>query len=98
MPSPVLPIQGMPAPDLARPTSPGGTPGLFQQVLGGVISGVESSRGAAAEAVGRFLSGEAQEVHTAALAVERAEITLELFLQVRNKVVQAYQEIMRMQL
>ncbi len=98
MPTPVLPIQSMPAPELIRPISQGGTPGLFQQVIGGAITEVESSRGAAAEAVGRFLSGEAQEVHSAALAVERAEITLELFLQVRNKVVQAYQEIMRMQL
>ena len=98
MPAPVLPVHGMAAPEPIRPVSPGGPPGLFQQVLGGAITQVESSRGAAAEAVGRFLSGEAQEVHSAALAVERAEITFELFLQVRNKVVQAYQEIMRIQL
>jgi flagellar hook-basal body complex protein FliE len=31
------------------------------------------------------------------LATQRAELAFELFLQVRNKVVQAYQEIMRMQ-
>jgi flagellar hook-basal body complex protein FliE len=33
-----------------------------------------------------------------ALKAQKAELSMELFLQVRNKVVQAYQEIMRMQM
>ncbi|MCL4851471.1 MAG: flagellar hook-basal body complex protein FliE, partial [Bryobacteraceae bacterium] len=42
-------------------------------------------------------SGEAEEVHQAVLATQQAELAFEMFLQVRNKVVQAYQEVMRMQ-
>ncbi len=38
-----------------------------------------------------------KDVHTAVLATQRADLSFELFMQVRNKVVSAYQELMRMQ-
>ena len=46
----------------------------------------------------RFLSGEGEELHTAVLATNRAELAFDMFLQTRNKVVSAYQEIMQMQM
>ena len=52
----------------------------------------------ASASVERFLSGEGEELHTPILATQRAELAFDLFLQTRNKVVSAYQEIMRMQL
>jgi flagellar hook-basal body complex protein FliE len=73
-------------------------PGAFQKTLERAIGGVESLRNDAAGEVDRFLSGEGGELHTAAVATQRAELAFELALQVRNKVVQAYQEIMRMQM
>ena len=45
-----------------------------------------------------FLLGENEELHKVAAATQQAELSFDLFLQVKNKVVQAYQEIMRMQL
>jgi flagellar hook-basal body complex protein FliE len=36
------------------------------------------------------------DVHDAMIALQRAEMTLELTVQIRNKLVQAYQDIMRM--
>ena len=39
-----------------------------------------------------------RELHTTILAAQRAELSFDLFLQARNKVVSAYQEIMRMQM
>ncbi len=36
------------------------------------------------------------DVHEAMIALQRAEMTFQLTMQVRNKLVQAYQEIMRM--
>lgn len=86
----------LPAPGLgstARPTGPG-----FQEMLESAVSQVERSRGEAAHAVEQFLSGEGGELHTALLAVQKAELTLELFLEARNKILQGYQEIMRMQI
>ncbi len=52
----------------------------------------------ASKTVQKFVTGESEELHSVALGVQRAELEFELFLQVRNKVVQAYQEIMRMQM
>jgi flagellar hook-basal body complex protein FliE len=48
--------------------------------------------------VERFLSGEGEELHQTVMATQQAELSFELFLQARNKVVSAYQEIMRMQM
>ena len=73
-------------------------PGDFQNMLQSAIERVESSRSAANDAVNQFVSGENQDLHTTMLATQRASLDFELFLQVRNKVVQSYQEIMRMQL
>ena len=36
------------------------------------------------------------DVHDAMIALQRAEMTLQLTVQIRNKLVQAYQDIMRM--
>jgi flagellar hook-basal body complex protein FliE len=46
----------------------------------------------------RYLSGEDVEIHDLVLTTQRNQLQFELFLQVRNKVVQAYQEVMRMQM
>jgi flagellar hook-basal body complex protein FliE len=90
-----------------QPVSPVAMPGQgvagsrgsgFQEVLAGAVRDVESYGKAASQSVERFLAGEGEELHTTALAAQRAELAFELFLQARGKVVQAYQEIMRMQL
>ena len=45
----------------------------------------------------RLILNESQDLHKTVLAVQRAELAFELMMEVRNKVVQAYQEIMRIQ-
>ena len=81
--------------------APGGgasQPGGFQQVLEGAIHDVEQFRNVASQAVDKLLSGEGAELHSVALATQKAELAFDLGLQIRNKVVQAYQEVMRMQM
>jgi flagellar hook-basal body complex protein FliE len=75
-----------------------GNSGDFRGMLEGAIQNVEQQGQVATQAVQRFLSGDGQELHSAILAVQRADLTFELGLQVRNKVVSAYQEIMRIQM
>jgi flagellar hook-basal body complex protein FliE len=70
----------------------------FAAVLQNAIHTVESSGTNAAQTVEEFISGRGGELHSAVLATQRAALQFEMFLQVRNKVVQAYQEVMRMQL
>ncbi len=50
----------------------------------------------ASAAVDQFLSGKEEDPHNMMLAVQRADLSFDLFVQVRNKVLQAYQEVMRM--
>lgn len=51
----------------------------------------------ATQDVNQFLQGSG-ELHNVALSAQRAEMVFDLAVQVRNKVVSAYQEIMKMQL
>ncbi len=80
--------------EAARPQNGGEA---FGKVLAQAIGKVERYRAEAHEAVNQFLAGEREDLHNVALAAQRADLAFELFLQARNKVVQAYQEIMRMQ-
>ena len=71
--------------------------GDFKSVLQSAVQQVESSRASADAAARNFLTGENQELHSTILATQTAELQFEMFMQVRNKVVSAYEEIMRMQ-
>ena len=72
--------------------------GGFGGILKQAIAQVAGQQQQAEASMGSFLRGESEEVHKVALDAQRAELSLEMFLQMRNKVVQAYQEVMRMQL
>lgn len=85
-------------PDTISPTQPSGQPGEFQKVLDGAINTMESVNQNAGNAVQKFLTGETEELHSTILATQQASLTFELGLSVRNKVIDAYQEIMRMQI
>lgn len=83
---------------LAKPNATAGSqPGVFQALLNQSVQSVEQTGANNQAAVDRFLSGEGEELHHVALVAQQAEISFDLFMQVRNKVVSAYQEIMRMQ-
>jgi flagellar hook-basal body complex protein FliE len=95
--SSILPIQPVAIP-AAQPAGPTAQPGGFQSLLQGMIGGVEQSQTQAQQMATNFLNGGNEELHSVALASQRASLEFELFMQVRNKVVSAYQEVMRMQL
>ncbi len=44
-----------------------------------------------------FMAGKSTDIHSIMLAVNKADVSFQMMLQVRNRLVQAYQEIMRMQ-
>lgn len=93
--SPISPVSIAPI----TPAGPGkNSGGSFESVLSDAIGRVEQFQQNSQTAIGKFLSGEDREVHKVALATQQAGIAFDLFLQVRNKVVTAYQEVMRMQM
>jgi flagellar hook-basal body complex protein FliE len=97
MTAPISSISSIPSLPAIQPAGESSQPGAFQNVLNGAIQTIESANSDATTAVQKFLSGENEELHTAALAVQKATMTFDLGLQVRNKVVDAYQQIMQMQ-
>lgn len=98
MAAPITPISSMPVVQ-ALPAAPAASrPSGFGAVLESAVNSVENVRQQSTEMVEKFLAGEGGELHTTVLATQRAELSFQLFLQARNKVVDAYQEIMRMQM
>jgi flagellar hook-basal body complex protein FliE len=97
-----IPITSIRAPLPIGPIEPSGlgksSAGGFQSVLSDAIGRVEQFQQDSQTAIGKFLSGEDQEIHKVALATQQADMAFNMFLQVRNKVVSAYQEVMRMQM
>jgi flagellar hook-basal body complex protein FliE len=67
----------------------------FGDALAGLLASVDESAGAANHAVVDMVQGTG-DVHEAMIALQRAETTLQLTVQIRNKLVQAYQDVMRM--
>jgi flagellar hook-basal body complex protein FliE len=102
MPLPISPITAPASVEsISRPIqTPGGSgaSGEFRGLLEGAINSVEQQGNLATQSVERFLAGDGEELHTAMMATQRADLAFELGLQVRNKVVQAYQQIMQMQM
>ncbi|MBN9663382.1 MAG: flagellar hook-basal body complex protein FliE [Acidobacteria bacterium] len=89
-------ITGLGSPNRVGSTGPASSE--FGNLLEAAIDRVELSHNTAETAVNQFVSGEENEIHSTVMAVQRAELDFELALQVKNKVVSAYQEIMRMQI
>lgn len=98
MPAPISNITPISMPDLVAPARSTDQTGEFQKILTGSIDKLESLNNDASNAVQKFLTGENEELHTAVLATQKASLAFELGLQVRNKVVDAYQEVMKMQI
>jgi len=85
-------------PGAIAPSPASGATGEFGRVLEGTIKTLESMQRDAGTSIQQFLTGEKEDLHTTVLATQKAELAFELGLQVRNKVVSAYQEIMKMQM
>ena len=66
---------------------------LLQQSLD-QVNGLQHDADAAARG---FALGQAPSVHSTMIAMEKADIALRLTMKIRNKVVEAYQDVMRMQ-
>ncbi|KAA6465082.1 flagellar hook-basal body complex protein FliE [Acidobacteria bacterium AB60] len=69
----------------------------FSRLMTDAIGEVEALQDQAATAVKGMMTGSGVDVHQAMIATEKASMAFELALAVRNKAVQAYQQVMGMQ-
>ncbi|MBM7869419.1 flagellar hook-basal body complex protein FliE [Clostridium pascui] len=70
----------------------------FFAVLKDKLDAVNEKQVTSENTTSAFISGEEVDVHKVMLDAEEAKLSLELAVQMRNKIVEAYQEINRMQL
>ncbi len=99
----VAAVMGAAAP-VAQVDAPGApadgafAPGKFAQVLQSGLGELDASVGAAELAVRDLAAGKPVELHDVMISLERARLSVQTFVQVRNKLVESYQDLMRMQL
>ncbi len=80
------------APDSAQPAY------SFQNLLGNFVQDVNDKQVAAGDAVNGLLSGKNVSLHQAMISMEEASVSFQLMVEVRNKLLDSYQELMRMQI
>jgi flagellar hook-basal body complex protein FliE len=69
----------------------------FSEILKDSVEKVNLYQHQADTAIGELIAGRTKNIHETLLTIERADTSLKLMMQVRNKILDAYKEIMRMQ-
>ena len=82
---------------LDKPAPGAETSRPFSEFLSQAMTEVNKLQGEARDSAIRLAAGQIQDVAEVAIASEKATIALQLTMQVRNKAIDAYQEVMRMQ-
>ena len=85
-----------PAAPAASPTRQAGA--AFGDILQSLVGATDAQQQQADRTVQTLHGGGEKNLHEAMIAMEQADISLRYLVQVRNKAIEAYQEIMRMQL
>ena len=99
MPKALPDVGGVPTnfadmPGIAQPTA--ATP--TYNFLGKMVSDISAKQTAAGDAVNGLLSGDKVPLHQAMVTMEEASVSFQLMVEVRNKLLESYQELMRMQI
>ena len=97
-----FPIKPVVAPGEVTPVGPtergpAGADGNFADSLKQALEEVNELQNQSTEVIENALDGDLTDVHSAMLALQKADLSFQLMLQVRNKLVQAYRDVMRLQ-
>jgi len=93
------PISNANIPDISPRNESVGSAGgdNFSSILSNAVHTVDKLHDTAASQVGNLMQGGGGDLNNVMVAVEKADVAFQLMMQVRNKIVSAYQEIERMQ-
>jgi flagellar hook-basal body complex protein FliE len=100
---PVSMTQGMIQPIAALPTDAAQSaaemsPASFKDLLKKAVTDLNVSQTGANEAIQNLATGGADNLHDVIIAMEKANLSLQYAIQVRNKVLEAYQSVIQMQI
>ena len=90
--SPTLPPIG---PEGVAPSNPAAVG--FDNMLGTFVNEVNTKQVAAGDAISGMLAGEDIPLHKTMIAFEESSVSFQLMVEVRNKLLEGYQELLRMQ-
>lgn len=71
--------------------------GKFGNVLTQAMQEIDHLQNESHQEIGKVLGGDITDVHSAMIAMQKADLSFQMMMQIRNKLVEAYHEIMRMQ-
>jgi flagellar hook-basal body complex protein FliE len=91
-PSPISPTPGLSGKPAVGPAGQS-----FGDLLGGLVENVDGLQKNADTAVADVVAGKVTDVHQVAVKMQEAGVAFDLMLGVRNRLMEAYQELMRMQ-
>ena len=84
--------------DVGKVDAGANSAGGFASMLAGKISELSSQQSAASTEMNAVATGKVDDVAQSMVRIEQANVSLQMATQVRNKVIEAYQEIIRMQI
>ena len=93
----IAPIADVASTGTTGTTGRAGGPG-FVDSLKSAIGNVNDAQKEASQAVDALMTGDTQDIHRTMVALQQADVSFQLMMQVRNKLVTAYEEIQRMQI
>ncbi len=74
-----------------------GSAGAFQNLLSNFVGEVNTQQLAAGDALTGLMSGKNVSLHQAMISMQEASVSFQMMVEVRNKLLESYQELMRMQ-
>jgi len=83
---------GLVGPSVNAPSSEG-----FGQMLDGLVATVDAKQSTAQAMTRKVLMGDTDQLHQSVIAMQEAGVAFSMMVEVRNKLVESYQELMRMQ-
>jgi flagellar hook-basal body complex protein FliE len=86
------------APLQSSPSVSSSSGATFENLLGGLVHDVAQKQAAAGSAVTGLLSGQNVSLHQAMISMEEANVSFQMMVEVRNRLLDSYQELMRMQI
>ena len=84
-------------PPIAIKRAPESSVEAFSKMIKDSFGEVNRMQGDADQAIRELAAGKKADLHQTMIRMEKANISFQLLMQVRNKIISAYQEIMRMQ-
>ncbi len=91
----ITPIQSLPL-DMKTPQGTPDTRPGFKEALENTVKQVNQSQLQANTAIEELATGRSSNLHETMIAIQKAEVSFKMLMQVRNKIINVYQEVMRM--